>query len=50
LDFVPNLSPKNLAALQIQQQFLLEHGYIEHDFDVRDWAAPSYLERALASN
>jgi ABC-type nitrate/sulfonate/bicarbonate transport system substrate-binding protein len=50
LDFVPNLSAKNLAALQIQKQFLLEHGYIERDFDVLDWAAPSYLEHALASS
>jgi ABC-type nitrate/sulfonate/bicarbonate transport system substrate-binding protein len=46
-DLVPNLSEKNLAALHIQKQFLLEHGYIENDFDVREWADSSYLERAL---
>jgi len=49
LDFVPSLSQKNLAALDIQKRFLVEHRYIENDFDVRDWADPSYLERALAA-
>ncbi len=48
-DLVPNLSAKNLAAIDIQKKFLLEHGYIQNDFDVRDWADPSYLEKALQS-
>jgi ABC-type nitrate/sulfonate/bicarbonate transport system substrate-binding protein len=48
LDLVPNLSPKNLAAIDIQKKFLLERGYIKNDFNVRDWADSSYLERALA--
>jgi ABC-type nitrate/sulfonate/bicarbonate transport system substrate-binding protein len=48
-DLVPNLSPKNLAAIHIQKKFLKDHGYIQEDFDVRDWADSSYLERALAS-
>jgi len=48
LDLVPNLSPKNLAALEIQKKFLVDHRYIGNDFDLRDWADPSYLERALA--
>ena len=25
---------------------MLEHGYIENDFDVREWAAPEFLEKA----
>jgi hypothetical protein len=24
----------------------LSHGYIKHDFDVRKWAAPEFLEQA----
>jgi ABC-type nitrate/sulfonate/bicarbonate transport system substrate-binding protein len=48
-DLVPNLSAKNLAALDIQKKFLVEHGYIDKDFEVRDWADPSFLEQALAS-
>ncbi|HVW29586.1 MAG TPA: ABC transporter substrate-binding protein [Polyangiaceae bacterium] len=49
VDLVPNLSPRNLAALDIQKKFLVDHRYIDNDFDVRDWADPSYLERALAT-
>lgn len=47
LDLVPNLSARNLAALDIQKQFLVDHGYIQKDFDVRDWADSRYLEKAL---
>ncbi len=25
---------------------MLEHGYIENDFDVNEWAAPEFLEMA----
>ncbi len=49
LDFVPNLSPKNLAAIEIQKKFLVDHGYVKNDFHVRDWADSRYLERALSS-
>jgi ABC-type nitrate/sulfonate/bicarbonate transport system substrate-binding protein len=49
LDLVPNLSPKNLAALDIQKKFLVDHKYIVNDFNLRDWADPSYLERAHAA-
>jgi ABC-type nitrate/sulfonate/bicarbonate transport system substrate-binding protein len=48
-DLVPTLSPRNLAGLEIQKDFLVEHGYIRRDFDVRRWANPSFLEKALAS-
>ncbi len=46
VDMVPNLSPYNLEALQINKDFMLSHGYIENDFDVYDWAAPEFLEQA----
>ena len=43
---VPNLSPQNLVAIDIGKDFMLSHGYIENDFDVREWAAPEFLEEA----
>jgi ABC-type nitrate/sulfonate/bicarbonate transport system substrate-binding protein len=46
VDLVPSLSPYNLEALQINKDFMLSHGYIEHDFDVYEWAAPEFLEKA----
>ena len=46
VDMVPNLSPYNLAALEINKDFMLSHGYIENDFDVHEWAAPEFLEQA----
>jgi ABC-type nitrate/sulfonate/bicarbonate transport system substrate-binding protein len=46
VDMVPVLSPYNLEALQINKDFMLKNGYIEHDFDVFEWAAPEFLEQA----
>jgi ABC-type nitrate/sulfonate/bicarbonate transport system substrate-binding protein len=46
VDMVPSLSPYNLEALQINKDFMLSHGYIEHDFDVYEWAAPEFMEKA----
>ena len=46
VDMVPILSPYNLEALQINKDFMLSHGYIENDFDVYEWAAPEFLEKA----
>lgn len=46
VEMVPVLSPYNLQALQINKDFMLSHGYIEHDFDVYEWAAPEFLEQA----
>jgi ABC-type nitrate/sulfonate/bicarbonate transport system substrate-binding protein len=46
VDLVPSLSPYNLEALQINKDFMLSHGYIEHDFDVYEWAAPEFMEKA----
>lgn len=34
----PSLSDDLLAALESQKNFLLAHGFIEHDFNVRAWA------------
>jgi ABC-type nitrate/sulfonate/bicarbonate transport system substrate-binding protein len=48
VDMVPSLSPYNLETLQINKDFMLSHGYIEHDFDVYEWAAPEFLEKAAA--
>jgi len=48
VDMVPSLSPYNLEALQINKDFMLSHGYIEHNFDVFEWAAPEFLEKAAA--
>jgi ABC-type nitrate/sulfonate/bicarbonate transport system substrate-binding protein len=46
VDLVPNLSPQNLAAIEIGKDFMVSHGYIKHDFDVKRWAAPGFLEAA----
>ena len=42
----PNLSPQNLASVEIGKDFMLSHGYIKNDFDVHQWAAPEFLEAA----
>ncbi|MFT3828169.1 MAG: ABC transporter substrate-binding protein [Opitutaceae bacterium] len=49
IDFVPSLSPRNLAALEIEKQFLLSHGYIKRDFSIKEWADDSFLEHAHRS-
>jgi ABC-type nitrate/sulfonate/bicarbonate transport system substrate-binding protein len=46
VDMVPNLSPQNLASVEIGKNFMLSHGYIKNDFDVHKWAAPEFLEAA----
>lgn len=46
IDMVPNLSPQNLVSVEISKDFMLSHGYIKNDFDVRKWAAPEFLEKA----
>jgi len=46
VDLVPNLSPQNMAAIEIGKDFMLGHGYIKKDFDVHHWAAPQFLETA----
>ncbi len=46
VDMVPNLSPQNLACVEIGKNFMLKHGYIQNDFDVEKWAAPEFLQQA----
>ena len=46
VDMVPNLSPQNLALVEIGKDFMFSHGYIKNDFDVHEWAAPEFLETA----
>ena len=46
VDLVPNLSPQNLVSVDIGKEFMLSHGYIKHDFDVNEWAAPEFMEQA----
>ena len=46
VDMVPNLSPQNMACVEIGKNFMLSHGYIKNDFDVDEWAAPEFLEKA----
>ena len=43
---MPSLSPQNLAATEVNKDFMLSHGYIENDFDVQEWAAPEFLQKA----
>jgi len=47
VEMVPNLSPQNLASVEIGKDFMFKHGYIKNDFDVRQWAAPEFLEQAV---
>ena len=46
IDLVPNLSPQNLASIEIGKDFMLSHGYIKNNFDVNEWAASEFLEQA----
>jgi ABC-type nitrate/sulfonate/bicarbonate transport system substrate-binding protein len=48
-DFVPSLSPQNLAGVTIQKDFLVSHGYAKNDFKIEDWADSRYLDEAHAS-
>ena len=45
-DFIPNLSPKNLAGVEIEKNFLRDHGYLKKDFDVKAWADSRFLQEA----
>ena len=46
VDMVPSLSAKMLQCVKIGKDFMLEHDYIKNDFDVDEWAAPEFLEKA----
>ena len=34
------------SSIEIGKDFMLSHGYIKNDFDVKKWAAPEFLEQA----
>ncbi len=46
VDMVPSLSAQNLECVKIGKDFMFSHGYIKNDFDVDEWAAPEFLEKA----
>jgi sulfonate transport system substrate-binding protein len=43
----PALGPVHVAGLATQKEFLLDWGYIRHDFDVNDWIDRAPLSEAL---
>lgn len=43
----PALDPVRRAGLAAQKEFLLDWGYIRHDFDIDDWINPAPLSEAL---
>jgi len=43
---VPNLSEDNVAAIDSQKNFLLEHGFIRRDFSIEEFIAREPLTRA----
>ncbi len=44
----PELTEKGLLALESQKRLLFDHGYIDRDFDIAQWADDRYLKAALA--
>ena len=46
VDMVPSLSAQNMESIRIGKDFMHSHGYIKRDFDVAEWAAPEFLEKA----
>ena len=46
VDMVPSLNAQNMVSIEIGKDFMLSHGYIKNDFDVKKWAAPEFLEQA----
>lgn len=46
IDFVPQLDTRCLKAVDMQKNWMLARGYIEHDFSVSDWAAPEFAAAA----
>jgi ABC-type nitrate/sulfonate/bicarbonate transport system substrate-binding protein len=46
VDLVPSLSAQNMQCIRIGKDFMVDHGYIENDFDVDEWARPEFLEQA----
>ena len=47
--FAPDLRDDWIAGLESQKDFLLKWGFIERDFDIREWIDPKPLEMARAA-
>ena len=43
----PEMSDELLQTVKVLKAFLLQQGFIEHDFSLRDWTAPELLAEAL---
>lgn len=44
-----SLSQTLIDALEVRKQFLLQHGFINNDFLIRDWINPEPLNRAISA-
>jgi 2'-hydroxybiphenyl-2-sulfinate desulfinase len=44
----PELTREGLLALESQKRFLFDHGFIQKDFDIEQWADSSFLKAAQA--
>lgn len=47
LNLLPQLSDTAISALDAEKEFLLSRGFIQNDFNVRQWVDASFLEAAL---
>ena len=45
----PSLSPTMLETVEVMKNFLYENGFIEHNFELRDWMAADLLREAYAA-
>ena len=45
----PSLDDELIAAIEVQKRFLLDHGFIQEDFDVQEWVAHGPLQAARES-
>ncbi|MEC9341570.1 MAG: hypothetical protein VX663_08820 [Pseudomonadota bacterium] len=45
----PSLSPTMLETVEVMKRFLYENGFIEHNFDLREWLAADLLKEAYAA-
>jgi hypothetical protein len=43
-----NLSDENIARVAAQKAFLLKHGFIKTDFELKQWIDPNPLQAAHA--
>jgi ABC-type nitrate/sulfonate/bicarbonate transport system substrate-binding protein len=45
-NLIPEITPRGIAALEIEKDFLREHGFIRKDFDVKTWIDNRFLDDA----